>query len=90
MTSETVNRFCLNRAAAFSILCFLIKLTGDKMLVAYSESDLYPKLSSTNFIDEIEDFVEGNKREKNKIKVKGVWYDYYGDKLGSMKKRDLV
>jgi len=56
---------------------------GDKMLVAYSDSDLYPNLSRSNFIDEIEDFVEGEKREENKIKVKGVWYDYYGDKLGS-------
>ena len=56
---------------------------GDKMLVAYSDSKLYPKLSSSNFIDDIEDFVEGNKREENKVKVKGVWYDYYGDVLGS-------
>jgi hypothetical protein len=56
---------------------------GDKMLVAYSDSELYPKLSSSNFIDDIEDFVEGSKREENKIKVKGVWYDYYGDVLGS-------
>ena len=53
------------------------------MLVAYSDSELYPKLSSSNFIDDIEDFVEGNKREENKVKVKGVWYDYYGDVLGS-------
>ncbi len=56
---------------------------GGKMLVAYSDSELYPKLSSSNFIDDIEDFVEGDKREENKIKVKGVWYDYYGDVLGS-------
>ena len=56
---------------------------GGKMLVAYSDSELYPKLSSSNFIDDIEDFVEGNKREENKIKVKGVWYDYYGDVFGS-------
>ena len=56
---------------------------GSKMLVAYSESDLYPKLSRSNFIDDIEDFVEGDKREANKIKVKGIWYDYYGDELGS-------
>ena len=59
---------------------------GSKMLVAYSESALYPKLSSSNFIDDIEDFVEGNKREENKVKVKGVWYDYYGDVLGSKSK----
>ncbi len=56
---------------------------GDKMLVAYTESDLYPNLSRSNFIDDIEDFVEGDKCEANKIKVKGIWYDYYGDKLGS-------
>ena len=56
---------------------------GGKMLVAYSDSPLYPKLSDPNFIDYIDDFVEGNKREENKIKVKGVWYDYYGDVLGS-------
>ena len=59
---------------------------GDKMLVAYSDSELYPKLSSSNFIDDIEDFVEGDKREENKIKVKGVWYDYYGDVLGSKRR----
>ena len=56
---------------------------GKKMLVAYSGSDLYPNLSRSNFIDEIEDFVEGDKPQANKIKVKGVWYDYYGDILGS-------
>lgn len=56
---------------------------GEKKLVAYSDSELYPKLSNSNFIDDIEDFIEGDKREKNKIKVKGVWYDYYGDVLGS-------
>lgn len=59
---------------------------GDKMLVVYSDSELYPKLSNSNFIDEIEDFVEGDKREENKIKVKGVWYDYYGDVLGSKRR----
>ena len=59
---------------------------GGKMLVAYSDSELYPKLSSSNFIDDIEDFVEGDKREENKIKVKGVWYDYYGDVLDSKRR----
>lgn len=52
---------------------------GGKMLVAYSDSELYPKLSRSNFIDDIEDFVEGDKREESKIKVKGIWYDFYGD-----------
>ena len=59
---------------------------GDKMLVAYSESDLFSNLSRSNFIDDIEDFVEGEKLEENKIKVKGVWYDYYGDMLGSKRR----
>ena len=59
---------------------------GSKMLVAYSDSPLYPKLSNSNFIDDIEDFVEGDKREENKIKVKDVWYDYYGDVLGSKRR----
>lgn len=52
---------------------------GGKMLVAYSDSDLYPVLSHSNFINEIEDFAEGESREQNRIKVKGIWYDYYGD-----------
>lgn len=56
---------------------------GSKMLVAYPESELYSNLSRSNFIDEIEDFVEGDKYEANKIKVKGVWYDSYGDVLDS-------
>ncbi len=52
---------------------------GAKMLVAYPDTNLYPKLSHSNFIDDIEDFVEGKTREENKIKVKGAWYNYYGD-----------
>lgn len=58
---------------------------GDKMLVAYTESALFPELSSSSFIDDIEDFVEGEKPEKNKIKVKGKWYDFYGDVISSEK-----
>ena len=52
---------------------------GSKMLVAYTDSDLYRQLSRPNFINDIEDFVEGDKREANRIKVKGIWYDYHGD-----------
>ena len=54
---------------------------GEKKLVAYPDTNLYPKLSHSNFIDDIEDFVEGKTREENKIKVKGSWYNYYGDLL---------
>lgn len=56
---------------------------GGKMLVAYSDSDLFSKLSRFNFIEDIEDFTEGETREDNKIKVKGVWYDYYGDLIAA-------
>lgn len=62
---------------------------GGKMLVAYSDSDLYPVLSHSNFIDDIEDFTEGESREQNKIKVGGIWYDYYGDMI-SAKPKSLV
>ena len=52
---------------------------GSKLLVAYSESDLFKVISSSSFINEIEDFVANETMEHNKIKVKGSWYDYYGD-----------
>lgn len=52
---------------------------GDKLIVAYSDSKLYLAISHSNFIEDIEDFAKGERREKNKIKVKGVWYDYFGD-----------
>ena len=54
---------------------------GTKLLVAYSDTDLFSKLSKANFIEDIEDFVEGETREENKIKVNGSWYNYYGDLL---------
>lgn len=56
---------------------------GSKLLVAYSDTDLFSKLSHSNYIEDIEDFVEGETREDNKIKVKGIWYNYYGDVLYS-------
>lgn len=80
--NNQILRFKLQRA------CFTVKeikringewLKGDKMLVAYSDSDLHPNLTPSNFIDAIEDFSEGSTREENKIKVNGLWYDYYGD-----------
>ena len=51
---------------------------GGKMLVAYDESTLFKELSDS-FIDDIEDFFEGDRKEENRIKFKGQWYDYYGD-----------
>lgn len=54
---------------------------GGKMLVAYSDSELFAQLKPFTYLDKIEDFVEGEKREMNKIKYQGVWYNYYGDKI---------
>lgn len=56
---------------------------GGKMLVAYTESALFPELSPDSFIADIEDFVEGEKPDMNKIKFKGRWYNYYGDVIPS-------
>lgn len=52
---------------------------GSKKLVAYTESKLFSALSSKTFYEDVEDFVEGEVKEKNQIKYKGIWYDYYGD-----------
>lgn len=84
--NDRIFRFKLQRA------CLTVKeinrndgewVKGGKMLVAYSDSDLYPVLSHSNFIDDIEDFTEGESREENRIKVKGIWYDYYGDMVSA-------
>lgn len=52
---------------------------SSKMLVIYPESPAYPILNHEDFLNDIEDFYEGESREENRIKVKGTWYDYYGD-----------
>ena len=54
---------------------------GSKLLVAYSDTELYNALSNTSFLDDIEDFEVNENNEQNKIKVKGSWYDYYGFKM---------
>lgn len=53
----------------------------EKKLVAYADSALFPQLSRSDLVDEVEDFREGETREQNRIKVKGSWYDYYGDRV---------
>ncbi|MDE6695755.1 MAG: hypothetical protein K2K25_02640, partial [Muribaculaceae bacterium] len=72
-------------------VCFTvkdIKLTvdgwdkGAKKLVAYSDSNLYPLLDRHNFIDQIEDFVEAEQMQFNKISVNGKWYSFTGKYLG--------
>ena len=57
-------------------MCFTVKIIkrkegkwekDGKMLVAYTDSDLYPRLADMNYIDDIEDFYIGNKREENNL-----------------------
>lgn len=71
-------------------MCFTVKdivRTGDawekgsKKLVAYEQSDLYSLLDSNHFINQIEDFVEGETLEQNKMCVDGKWYNYYGESI---------
>lgn len=49
-----------------------------KLLVPYSNSELYRRLDPHGFIDEIEDFIEADDYRDNKILFSGVWYDFDG------------
>lgn len=51
---------------------------GSKLILAYSDTKLYSAISHSK-IENIEDIIIEEKRENNKIKVKGVWYNYFGD-----------
>lgn len=55
---------------------------GTKKLVAYSDSDLYPHLDKYQFIDQIEDFIEVEQIQFNKMSVDGKWYGFDGDCVG--------
>ncbi len=55
---------------------------GTKKLVAYGDSDLYPHLDKNNFIDQIEDFVEMEQMQFNKMSVDGKWYSFDGNCIG--------
>lgn len=52
---------------------------GRKVIVAYSDSPLYSNISHRGFIEDIEDIIEGERYENNKLKVLGKWYNVYGD-----------
>jgi len=54
---------------------------GGKLLVAYSQSDLYKLVKSSAFLEYIEDFVECQNIRDNKMKFDGVWYDFDGNKI---------
>lgn len=53
-------------------------IKGEKKLVAYPDSSLYVILT-TSSLDNVEDFFEGNTIQENKIKVNGIWYNFYGN-----------
>lgn len=52
---------------------------GEKLLVAYMNSELYKRINKENFFGKIEDFKEYHLRNRNKIKYDGIWYDYAGN-----------
>ena len=51
---------------------------GGKLLVPYSDSELYRRLDSHDFINYVEDFVECESFQDNMIKFCGEWYDFDG------------
>lgn len=71
----------------YKSVCFTVKdivnvggvwMKGTKQFVAYKETDAYDALDSSCYIDQIDDFVEGNRWEQNKILISGKWYNYRG------------
>ncbi len=55
---------------------------GPTLLVAHNDSELFVAMNSAG-LDAIDDFEKGESKEKNRIKVHGTWYDYYGDVISN-------
>lgn len=55
---------------------------GKKTIVAYMQTDLFPLLDRTHYLEHIEDLQEGNCMQQNKIRVDGKWYDFDGNLIG--------
>lgn len=55
---------------------------GKKTIVAYMQTDLFPLLDRTHYLDQIEDIQEGSCMQHNKIRVDGKWYDFDGNLIG--------
>ena len=53
-------------------------LKGQTLMVVFNDSELFDAMKSFGF-EAVEDFKKGESREKNLIKVNGIWYDTYGD-----------
>ena len=68
--------------------CFTLKkmqfdgyawVKGEKMIVAYPQSDLYKVINNnSDFLRDIEDVVDSPIFKRSKLKVKGFWYRYNG------------
>lgn len=63
---------------------------GAKKIVSYDSSDLYPQLNKTEFINQIEDLVEGTFWQENQIRVCGKWYDFKGYFIKDATPNELV
>ena len=55
---------------------------GKKTIVAYMQTDLFPLLDRTHYLDQIEDIKEGSCMQQNQIRVDGKWYDFDGNLIG--------
>lgn len=55
---------------------------GEKTIVAYMQTDLFPLLDRTHYLDQIEDLHEGCSMQQNQIRVDGKWYDFDGNLIG--------
>ena len=53
-------------------------LKGQTLMVVFNDSKLFGAMTSCG-LEAVEDFQKGESREKNLIKVNGIWYDTYGD-----------
>ena len=57
-----------------------IWLKGDKIIVAYPQTELYRKVNyMIDYWDEVEEISHSPLFEDCKLKIKGVWYKYNGD-----------
>lgn len=78
--------------------CFTIKdmkfngnvwLKGDKKIVAYPQTELYRIMDyAYDYGEAVEDIFDGSSFEECKIKVNGFWYNYQGNLITDLPKRD--
>ena len=71
--------------------CFTIKgmsfngsvwIKGTKKIVAYPQTELYQMIiDAADYCDEVEDIVDSPVFEECKLKCRGVWYTYTGNRI---------